>query len=547
MLQSIKINLSYLNEKIFYIIFIFSLFWLKEINYLFYDINESPDFNKYFVYFEHFFSNEPTNKEHGLTYYYLHSLHLKTFFSNQPNLEFALHKSVMDVNFYLFTIGLFGIFKLFKLFKFSDSSIALTLLFLNFFPPAISLRLVYKPEILAFSLFPWIIYLLERFKKTKSLSYLVIAIPLLVITISQKGNILVIVCLYLLISNYKIFSILKISSLLPLTLSLVILFSVVTIENNRSNGKNILDIQSGSSLESNYDFKAPKSIIYKTDLYELFSSPVKHTHADSFIAITLLETSGDYFDLYWDNDATQYFKSRLKIFNFEQSNEIKFPKINFENRTITIYQQRSTDIYLYETLGLILSLILFVSLFGTIIVAPKHRIYLIAIFLGMAVILVHSITGYPKNNFDPLVGDTFKPLYYSFTLLFSFSFAIVICLEKKIFKFRHILIYCMLIIFILGFPKKDFSNIDGEFIQKVQHSTFCELEKNIYLEDNLDLEINCNPIYKDVKKNYFFNNKITHKPINLVLILISSISLLYLMLEKRLSFIRKKVSFIKNK
>ena len=162
----------------------------------------------------------------------------------------------MDVNFYLFTIGLFGIFKLFKLFKFSDSSIALTLLFLNFFPPAISLRLVYKPEILAFSLFPWIIYLLERFKKTKSLRSLVIAIPLLVITISQKGNILVIVCLYLLISNYKIFSILKISSLLPLTLSLVILFSVVTIENNRSNGKNILDIQSGSSLESNYDFKA---------------------------------------------------------------------------------------------------------------------------------------------------------------------------------------------------------------------------------------------------------------------------------------------------
>ena len=75
------------------------------------------------------------------------------------------------------------------------------------------------------------------------------------------------------------------------------MFSVVTIENNRSNGKNILDIQSGASLESNYDFKAPKSIIYKTNLYKLFSNPVKHTHADSFIAITLLETSGDYFDL----------------------------------------------------------------------------------------------------------------------------------------------------------------------------------------------------------------------------------------------------------
>ena len=265
---------------------------------------------------------------------------------------------------------------------------------------------------------------------------------------------------------------------------------------NRSNGKNILDIQSGASLESNYDFKAPKSIIYKTNLYKLFSSPVKHTHADSFIAITLLETNGDYFDLYWDNDATQFFKSRLKIFNFEQSNEIKFPKIDLENKTITIFQQRSTDIYIYETLALILSIILFVSLFSAIIIAPEYRIYLIAIFLGMAVILVHAITGYPKNNFDPLVGDTFKPLYYSFVLLFSFSFAIVLFFEKKVFKFRHLVVYCLLIVFILGFPKKDFSEIDGAFIQKIEHSTFCEVEKNIYIDNSLDLNINCNPSYE---------------------------------------------------
>jgi hypothetical protein len=107
MLQSIKKQLNYSNEKLFYIFFFLSLIWLKEINYLFYDINQSPDFKKYFVYFEHFFSNNPTNHEHGLSYYYLQSLHLNTFFSNQPNLELALHKSVSDVNFY------FIIFKFF--------------------------------------------------------------------------------------------------------------------------------------------------------------------------------------------------------------------------------------------------------------------------------------------------------------------------------------------------------------------------------------------------------------------------------------------------
>ena len=547
MIKSFKKLLNYRNEKLHYLSFILSLIWLKEINYLFYDINESPDFKKYFVYFEHFFSNNPTNHEHGLSYYYLHALHLKTFFSNKPNIELALHKSVLDMNFYLFVIGLLGLYKLFKYFKFSDSSIAFTLLFLNFFPPAISLRLVYKPEILAFSVFPWIIYLLEKFKKTEKKIYLLIAIPLLVMTITLKGNILVIVCLYLLISNYRIFALLKFSSILTMTIFLITLFSLTTFENNGSNGKNILDIQSGSSLESNYDFKAPKSIVYKTDLYNLFSSPVKHTHANSFIAITLLETSGDYFDLYWDNDATQFFKSRMKIFNFEQSNEIKLPKFDSENRSITIYQQRSTDIYLYETLALILSVILFGSLIGSVIVEPKYRIYLIAVFIGMAVILLHAITGYPKNNFDPLVGDTFKPLYYSFTLLFSFSFAVILCFEKKIFKIHHVFIYCLLIIFILGFPKNDFSEINGMFIQKIEHSIFCEIEKDIYIDETRDINLDCSPSYKNINKDHFFENKIIHKPVNFSMIIVSIGVILYLIFEKRLALLDRKTFFVKNK
>ena len=547
MLKSIKKNLSFSYEKLTYIILILSIIWLKELNYLFYDINESPDFNKYFVYFDHFFSNYPTNREHGLAYYYIQSIHLNTFFSNQSNLELALHKSVSDLNFYLFVIGLVGIYKLFKFFNFSNNSIALTLLFLNFFPPAISLRLVFKPEILAFSLFPWIIYLIEKFKKTKQKGYLFMAIPLLVLVITTKGNILVIVCLYLLISNYRIFALLNFSSILSLTICLLIMFSLVTVENNFSNGKNILDIQSGASLESNYDFKAPKSIIYKTNLYKLFSSPIKHNHADSFIAITLLETNGDYFDLYWDNDATQYFKSRLKIFNFQQSNEIKFPKFDSESRSITIFQQRLTDVYIYETLALILSIILFTSLFHILIIAPEYRIYLIAVFIGMAVILVHAITGYPKNNYDPLVGDTFKPLYYSFTLLFSYSFAIIICFEKKIFRFYHLFIYCLLIIFILGFPKNDFSEIDNGFIQKLEHSTFCEVEKDMYLDETLSLNIECNPSYENVKTNLFFNDKINHKPANLLMVLISVLILLYLILEKKLALFSNKTFFVKNK
>ena len=131
-------------------------------------------------------------------------------------------------------------------------------------------------------------------------------IPLLVSCITQKGNILVIICIFLLVSNYKVFYKLKLSDIAILGFFFVVLFSLITIENNKVNGKNILDIQSGSELERNYDYKAPKSTVYKINLYELFSSPIKHRHAESFIAITLLETNGDYFDLFWDNDATQF-------------------------------------------------------------------------------------------------------------------------------------------------------------------------------------------------------------------------------------------------
>ena len=523
-----------IKKKGLYLLLFITLIWSKELNYLFYDINQSPDFNKYFVYLEHFFNNVPTNREHGLLYYYIQTIHLKFFFSNHVDYSLAIHKSVGDINFYLFVIGLLGLYKLLKLLKFSEKSILITLVFLNFFPPAISIRLVFKPEILAFALFPWIVYLFEKFQKTKELKYLTLSIPLIVSTISLKGNILVIVCTYLLFSNFEIIKKLQLKHTLYLFGLFILLFSLVTIENNSSNKKNILDIQSGAVFENNYDNKAPISIIYKTNLYKLFSSPVKHNHASSFIAITLLETNGDYFDLYWDNDATEYFKNRKQLISFEQSNEIKAPKINYMDSSITIYQQRSTDTYVYDTLSLILSLILFGLLFTTLRSEPAYRKYIIAIFVGMGVILIHAITGYPKNNFDPLVGDTFKPLYYSFVCLFSFSFTISLLANKNKINYSHLLIYCGLIIFILGFPKNNYDEVNYSFVNKIENSFFCEIEKNIYLEETEFNNIECNSEKNNLTNQHFFNNKLSHKPLNLFLIISNFMILSYCLLERKI-------------
>lgn len=541
-LQNFKsISWSSFKKNYLFILLVIFLTLFKHLTYLFYNINESPDFKKYLVYIEHFFSNNTTNHEHGLLYYYLHSLHLNFFFSNQINNEIALHKSIIDMNFYLFLIGLLGIYKLLQLFNFSNKSIYFALIFLNFFPPAIALRMVLKPEILAFSLLPWIIYFLEKFKKTNNKIYLTLLIPLLVSCITQKGNILVIICIFLLVSNYKVFYKLKLSDIAILGFFFVVLFSLITIENNKVNGKNILDIQSGSELERNYDYKAPKSTIYKINLYELFSSPIKHRHAESFIAITLLETNGDYFDLFWDNDATQFFKSRKNIFNFEQSNEIKAPFINFENSTITIYQQRSTDIYLRQTLSLILSIIFFTSLLGLLLRKSDHKIYLASVFFGMGIILIHVITGYPKNNFDPLVGDTFKPLYYSFVLLLSAAFLIAKLSQENRFKFKHLLLYSLIIFFILGFPKNENLQIDNFFIEKIENSNFCEIDKNFLLEGSFKSTTKCTKKLENSLNSNYENNMFFHKPFNFMMLIFNTLVLLFAVFEKKLFLLRSKI------
>ncbi len=513
-------------------IFAFSTLWLKEINYLFYDTFASPDFDKYFIYIKHFFNNNPTLKDNGLMYYYLNALNFDIFHSDTANSFHILNKSIQQVNFYIYLFGLLGYFNLFRFFNFSKVSIYLTFIFINFFPPSISMRLVFKPEILAFALMPWIIYFIEKYSEDKNIKHLIFCIPFLVSAITLKGNILVILLVYLFFSYYKLIFKMRLKSFLLIVLLFFSAALMVTIENNSGNGRNILDIQAGASIENNYDFKAPNSIVYKVDLFELLSSPVKHNHADSFIGITLLETTGDYFDLYWDNDGTNFFKSRKSLFEFKQSNEIKGPKFNSQNFTVTVYQQNMTDVYIYESIGLVISIYLFYLLIKNIIKNKKYRKFLFAAFLGMIVILFHSITGIPKNNFDPLVGDTFKSLYYSFVLIFSFAFLFVTLFESKKIKTMFIFVYMFLVIFLLGFPKEHNYDLQVNLVSKIQNSIYCEFEKNIYLNDSDFENIVCkmnqevNPKMTDANLELFkdtnielFKNDLNHKPFNLILII----------------------------
>ena len=183
-----------------FIFFISCIYFTKETNFLFYNSTDSPDFFQYIIpYFDYLFKNTPiTGREQGLFYYYIHSWYFYLNYSNLNDISLftTLHKSIQEVNFIFFLIGLGGIYKLLRLFKFDYYVSLLSLIFINFLPLSIAQRIVFKPEILTFALFPWIIFCLEKFKKSREIKYLFLGIPLLVLCISSKGTIFIMIGLF---------------------------------------------------------------------------------------------------------------------------------------------------------------------------------------------------------------------------------------------------------------------------------------------------------------------------------------------------------------
>ena len=174
---------------------------------------------------------------------------------------------------------------------------------LNLLPVSVALRIVFKPEIITFALLPWIVLCIEKYKHTKKVTYIYLAIPLITASVSSKGSIAAMLLVSIFLIYFKEIITLGLKNTL---ISLAILFSFllpIFNEDSKSNGLSIVQLESGSSTNSNYDFKAPKSFVYKLNSYQLVSSPIKNKHADSFIGITLLDTFGDYYDLFWDNDC----------------------------------------------------------------------------------------------------------------------------------------------------------------------------------------------------------------------------------------------------
>ena len=95
----------------------------------------------------------------------------------------------------------------------------------------------------------------------------------------------------------------------------------------------------------------------------------------------------------------------------------------------------------------------------------------------MLILLINAL-GFPVNNFDPNLGDTFKTFYYSPFIVLSFVFLLEnIKSKKKFLNVLFIILYLSISIFIIGFPKEDTVNYLSEINERNTHSVLCETNK----------------------------------------------------------------------
>jgi hypothetical protein len=468
-------------SNIWVVIFLASLLYVKEINYIYFDSTQSADFGKYFSYFEYFFGiNETSYREHGTFFYYLHSLNFSRYSLDisGENFYYLLNKSIQEINFSLYVVGVVGYYKLLSHFKFNKTQIFATLTVLNFLPMVIAMIITFKPEIMVFSFLPWILLCLEKFKKHSNITYLFIAIPVLAIIISSKGSAFGMVGLYLLITNISFVNKLKLKDIVFLILIFSSLVAIISVQDYKVNQANILQVEHEEKYKNNASIK----ILYNFDFVKTIKSPIKNNHSSSFISLTLLDTFGDYFDIYWNNDSSLFFKNRQDVLLVQESYNLLAPKINFTNKTITINAQRLTDIYLTSSIGIFLSIIFYIQIFKNLFSRNVYSTFILAPFIGIGLILIQSILGFPRQNWDPLVGDSIKPYYYGFFITLSFVFIVISFLKKYRFSYFLIPFFILCSLHILGFPKEGNFDYVNEISEVNSFSSQCVINKYLFKE-----------------------------------------------------------------
>ena len=398
---------------IFTFLFNFLIFILT---YLQYNSTAGTDFNKYGPYLNFYvFGSDVTLEEQGIGYFWLISeiskLKLNSLLISPSYDILILNYGVQFGNFLLFIGGLGGIYFLLKFFNASPIFSLGVLNLLALFPPIIGARLILKPEILAFFLFPWMFLFLFKFLELKQLKYLFFLIPIITILTTAKASITLITALVLLLFvNKSIFN----KEVFYAVMVTIPIFIYLINESYLINQRYLWD----HITPEGYDNVATVSFLYSLNT-ELFKNPFRNSQSTSFLGIILLDTFGDYWQRYWNNESgwmQSHFPGDINLNRMGIFTSFTFYFLIFK------YTFKEKNKYLKKI--------------GS------------SFLIGVLVLLVTIFNFFPffTRNFNPGKGDPIKTHYFSFLLALSFVYLLFKLKESKINIFTIIFVLILIVL-----------------------------------------------------------------------------------------------------
>ena len=468
---------NYFKVFVFFLIYIYIFI----INNLFYTSTYSADYQKYVVYLEYFYGFiNYTNLDQGSLYYSLVAITLNFFsqFTSPATLQFDISFSIQLTNNLLILFGLLGVYKLLNQLEIKFNNSILILIIVNFFPPLQSLKLAMKPEILIFSLLPWLIFLLKNYLDDENhISLIVAIIPTVLIGLS-KGTGFAITSLFLLYVFFEILIKLNLKQFLGIFVIFLIFLTPVMFENYEVNNTHFL---TRNDITENYKNRASLDILLKNDRGKTFQTPFGEIDISTVFGVTLLDTFDDHFLLDWNKDVSLFKKHRKDLLIPYDGEQIL--SIDLNNREIQyngIFKNSIINLRVY--LGIILTFIFYILLFRFRHEKKINKKIVRSPILGIFILYFHSL-GIPQEDFDPLVADTFKTFYYSPFLVISFIFILSKLLDNIN---RQTIVITIIFIFstlhINGFPKKDSSEYYGFLDELNQNNVLCEINSLIIFD-----------------------------------------------------------------
>jgi len=444
-----------------YLFFLITLISSYYIGVAFYDITTGLDFNKYRknLYFFNDLGPEVYDSQGTLYFWSVSKItrFSETLLANQE-LSTLLNNKLQFINFLYYLFGLLGLGILLKTKKFSSKQILISLSILNFFPPAYYMRLTMKPEVMAFTLLPWLFLFCEFYTRKQTLFRTLLLSFFLSIALTIKASITGMILLSLLILYGR--QVIKLKSKLILFIETTLLSSLLVYFNYVLTNvwlfakPKITD----NSLLGKWDNTANLNFFVNVDFKNLYENPFKHIHAESFISITLIDTLSDYFTFFWKHE--------------EDGNFFHYGTVEFTDNFLI-------QNFLQEYLSIIFTLLFYLLIIFLFFRKVENSNYLLLPFCGLAILIINAF-GFPVKNFDPETGDLFKVHYYSFLLCISLVFLLSYFHKKYSYSYLLTILLIPIFLITMGFPKQLQEDTVNDLLIKTEYTSICFVVNSIH-------------------------------------------------------------------